>query len=80
MNKLYLIEFYTNHPETGEGGWDINFAWVHATDKLEAEHNLQEQQGTRFNCVIQIEEHSQIVPLAGTFSCNTPDANLFIIQ
>jgi hypothetical protein len=76
---LFLIEFYTNNLLTLEGGWDINFAWVYAPDAKQAEVKLKSLQGPRFDCVIQIGEHAQIVPLAGEFRVNTPDANLFII-
>lgn len=78
-HDLFLIEFYTNGPD-GEGGWDINFAWVYAPDKASAIVKLSEQQGTRFDCVITCERQSSITPLAGDFRVNTPDANLFILS
>lgn len=78
--NLYLIEFYTNNLVTGESGWEINFAWVRATDKVEAEAKLKANQGKRFDCVITCEEQAEIFPLAGDFRVNTPDANLFIIS
>lgn len=79
-NHLYLIKFYTTNPETGEGGWDINLAWVYAKTKAEAKAKLATHQGSRFDCVIYCEEHSEIVPLAGEFEVNTAEANLFIIN
>ena len=88
MNKmLFLIEFYTNHPEgvkrgvilDHEHGWDINFAWVYADDKAAAKALLEANQGLRFDCVITCEQQAQIVPLYGNFRVNTPDANLFIL-
>lgn len=81
MNKnLYLIEFYTNRPGHTNDGWEINFAWVHANDKDDAIIKLRRNQGGRFDCVITIGQQAEIVPLAGNFRCNTPDANLFIIS
>ena len=70
--NLYLIEFYTT-----DG--DINFAWVYAADKPAARGKLAESQGNRLDEVITTEEQAVIVPLAGNFRVNTPDANLFII-
>ena len=78
MKNLYLIEFYTNSA-TGVSGWEINFAWVRAESKAAAKAKLQLNQGPRFDCVITSEEQAEIVPLAGDFRVNTPDANLFIL-
>lgn len=80
MKNLYLIEFYTNNLTTGESGWDINFAWVHADTRNRAFEKLKLSQGARFDCVITCEEHTSIAPLAGNFRVNTPDANLFILS
>jgi len=74
---LFLIEFYTNNPENGEGGYDINFAWVHAEDKQTATEKLKNNQGKRFDEVIQITEQPEITPLTGDFELNT---NLFILN
>lgn len=79
MKTTYLIEFYTTNPATGEGGWDINFAWIFAPTASEAEAKLKANQGSRMDCVITCTE-AQMSPLAGNFRCNTPDANLFIIH
>lgn len=78
MKNLYLIEFYTN--ENGITGFDINFAWVYATDKANAVQKLKDKQGKRFDVVITNEQQAEIVKLHGKFRVNTPDANLFIIQ
>lgn len=78
--SLFLIEFYTTDPRTGESGWDINFAWVFATDKHAARLLLADRQGKRFGEVITCEQQSSITPLAGEFRVNTPDANLFIYR
>lgn len=78
IKNLYLIEFYTNST-TGVSGWEINFAWVFATNKEEAKHKLARNQGRRFDCVISAHQQAEICPLAGNFRCNTPDANLFIL-
>ena len=80
MKNLYLIEFYTNNPATGESGWDINFAWVYADDRDGAICKLKASQGRRFDCLITCEEHAEITHLAGYFRVNTPDANLFILN
>ena len=77
---LFLVEFYTRNPKTGEGGWDINFAWVYAADRAEAIAKLQANQGSRFDCVITCGQQCEIFPLAGCTRCNCPGANLFIIQ
>lgn len=77
--NLYLIEFYTKHPTTGEGGWAIHFAWVYAVNKAEAKQKLKANR-RRFDEVITCEQQASIVPLAGDFKVNTPDANLFIIR
>ena len=79
-NRLYLIEFYTRNPLTGEGGWDINFAWVYAQNARDAKVKLLRNQRNRFDEVITCEEQSEIVPLAGDFRVNTRDANLFILN
>jgi hypothetical protein len=76
---LFLIEFYTNSPK-GVAGWDINFAWVFAPDANKAKAKLKSKQGKRFDCVIGCNEQAKIVPLAGDFRVNTPDANLFILN
>jgi hypothetical protein len=77
MNRLFLIEFYTNSP-TGTPGWEINLAWVHAESQAAAKAKLMEQQGARLDCVITVAEHSSIVPLDGT-RVNGPEANLFTL-
>lgn len=77
MNRLFLIEFYANSP-TGDPGWEINLAWVHAESQDAAKWKLLKQQGTRLDCVITIAEHSSIVPLDGT-RVTGPDANLFVL-
>lgn len=77
--NLYLIEFYTVSPE-GVTGWDINHAWVYATDRKDAERKLKVNQGKRFDAVITCHQQSDIFPLAGEHRVNTPDANLFIIR
>ena len=58
---------------------DINFAWVFSPNKEEAKHKLEQNQASRFDEVISAHQHAEIVPLAGDFRVNTPDANLFII-
>lgn len=69
--NLYLIEFYTKHPKTGEGGWDIKFAWVGAASRQEARAKMGTRptgsngQPTRFDEVITCEEQSYISPLSG---------------
>lgn len=76
--SLYLIEFYTVEGE-------IHFAWVKADDgrtaclKLRA-HRSSDKPERRVDDIIQCGEQAEIVPLAGDFKCNTPDANLFIIN
>ena len=75
--SLFLIEFYTRHPRTREGGWAINFAWVKAQSKEEAETILSRNQGNRFDEVIQNEQQAEVFQLAGNFRTNTVDANLF---
>lgn len=80
IKNLYLIEFYTNNLKTGESGWEINFAWVFAISRAQAETRLATNQGSRFDCVITCEQQASIFPLAGQFRVNTPDANLFIIN
>lgn len=80
IRPLYLIEFYTVNPETGEGGWEINFAWVFALNAEQAKRKLRNNQGNRFDEVITCEQQAEIVPLHGDFRVNTPDANLFIIN
>lgn len=80
MKNLYLIEFYTRNPKTGEGGWDINFAWVYAADAREAREKNRVKQGARYSCAIQTTQHSEIFPLGCECRVNTKDANLFILN
>jgi hypothetical protein len=68
---LFLIEFYTN-----DG--DINFAWVRAVDADAAEIRLMNELD-HVASIIDVGQQNAIVPLAGDFRVNTPDANLFII-
>lgn len=77
--SLFLIEFYTTGPN-GETGWDINHAWVYASDRQHAIRRLEANQGKRFDAVITCNQQIDIFPLAGSFRVNTPDANLFIIR
>lgn len=80
MKNLYLIEFYTRNPKTGEGGWDINFAWVYAADAPAAREKLKRKQGARFDVAIQTTQHSEISPLGCECRVNTRNANLFILN
>lgn len=50
MKQLYLIEYYTRCPITGEGGWDIRFAWVYADTNAEAREKVKA--APLFDCVI----------------------------
>ena len=77
---LYLIEFYANHPQTLDPGWEIHFAWVFAADSALATAKLKAHRGRRFDCFITCEQQSEIFPLVGNFRVNTRDANLFIIH
>jgi len=36
MDTWYLVECYTKNPDTGEGGWDIQFIFVQARSQTEA--------------------------------------------
>ncbi len=74
--NLYLIEFYVKDPATGEGGYDINFAWVYARSKDSALLQLILNQTDRFDETIQVTEHSEIAPLTGDL---IEGENLFII-
>lgn len=76
---LYLIEFYANGPQ-GQEGWEINFAWVYASDRQAAKDKLKKRQGKRFYEVILCDEQAEIIPLVGNFRVNTRNANLFIYQ
>lgn len=50
MKSLYLVEYYTRCPITGEGGQDIKLAWVNATDNADA--RLKAATLPLFDCVI----------------------------
>jgi hypothetical protein len=73
--SLYLIEFYIKDPVTGEGGYDINFAWVYAYSKESARKRVDDTTPF-FDAIIQVTEQYEIIPLAGDF---TLGENLFII-
>ena len=77
--NLYLIEFYVKDPVTGEGGYDINFAWVYADSMSSAENILVGYIGDRFDETIQVTEQSEIRPFAGSYADFTGGVNLFII-
>lgn len=66
--NLYLVEYYRKNPTTGEGGWDIRFAWVKAISKVFAGAKVREADGL-FDCVITMSEQSERFPLAG---CDDP--------
>jgi hypothetical protein len=52
QNTLFnSIEIYTKNPQTGEGGWDIEFVDVYANDRKQAKQILKEQHNL-FDCVI----------------------------
>ena len=74
--NLYLIEFYVKDPVTGEGGYDINFAWVYAYSRDTALRKLIQNQNNRFDEVIRIDGQPWVFPLTGDF---TEGLNLFIL-
>ena len=76
--RLFLIEFYTF--EKGTHGYDINFAWVFAPTSGDAIDKLKQTQGARLDDIITYGEQAEITKLAGEFRCNTPEANLFILE
>jgi hypothetical protein len=60
---LFLIEYYKRNPQTGEPGWDIELAWVHADNRAKAEALLAKND-LLFDEVITCSEASQKYPLA----------------
>lgn len=73
--NLYLIEYYTKNPATGEGGWDIRFAWVGAENKMIASMKVRRERDNsgrkmEFDVVIDCNEQYGITPLVG---CGTND-------
>ena len=60
-DELYLIEYYTKNPVTGEGGWDIRFAWVYAKTNQEAREKVKTV--PLFDEVITCGRQAQIVNL-----------------
>lgn len=61
--SLYLVEYYTKNPATGETGYEIRFAWIGATDKAEAKRKAEKL--PFFDVVIMAEEQAQIFKLSG---------------
>jgi hypothetical protein len=73
--NLYLIEFYVKDPITGEGGYDIHFAWVYAYDMLSAQNKLEESTPF-FDEPIRINKFDEILPKYADY---TEGVNLFIL-
>jgi len=77
-DSLYLLEIYTKNPTTGEGGWDIHFAWIGAGSSKEARQKAKRIRN--FDEVIDCEEQWKISPLAGVprSSLHFIDAHAFV--
>lgn len=61
--RLWLLEIYAKNPETGEGGWDIHFAWVGA-ETAEGAILLAQMHVPHYDELITINEQAKVVPLA----------------
>ena len=64
--NLYLVEYYTKNPTTGEGGWEIKFAWVFGKDRATAYRKVACLR--LYDETITMTEQARIVPLSGCSS------------